>query len=1153
MFPLICAEQALAATTCAQLCALRLNHHVRFPSYGTRPVPHTNDEFMSGPALVVRHSRSLSAMEQQNLRDAARLSLGKSRQFRKVINEKSDDLKYSLRDSTRQQNANLTARLEEIENLLKQLRLACMEVIFYDFEYAHGKDVESALWSAHVVVNTEFRRVVTYVNAQNQVVLKRKVDKLYREFLKTSQFFYRGYIQRLSGQFYIPELQQVARGLQVDPFVPPQQDPAPTASLRTKLVGSCYLTLVRMGDLARYRCQNTEKPPKSSLDIALTYYGLARMLDPDDGASYHQTAVLYQPSANQLEIVYYFLRSVCVAKPHKLGVTNLERAFSSLLANQSGSKGSSRNATNRDHSEALTTWFLKLHAYYSQGVIFSAQDELEKEVLHRLEVCLKTPGNEELVFKMLLASIAACNFAFENIQDTKDWTIERSRSCQYLLLFQVRVAAILFRLFRSIVQDNAIGSTDHVQDTNDATFKSTIDLSASVARLLPLVRIYLAWIYVSREDLNRYQEWLEPSIRELYGLLADILTLLLPHAASNGDVIDSKYLLPEDVEVLGLKTFSDRKLPLFLEVQIIPKQDPPKCRKIRKPRKDALGIEHSAQTESIWRIRDILCCGIYLAGSTKSPLTITTTIENVDVWVYDKDGPLKSIDETKMTRLFAQVKMTAHKVSATTDDRLELDVADPESPAASTSLPQPGVPSTLYPRDEQKPLPNPGSMEFPGRSFGNRDSKLDYDDDMSADLNMAGMVDKLVDEGADEVRAQSGTTHGDTSYGMNSSVANDVFGNLMPSPVSRAPPTMAPVAPNGKAIPNLPWNYFYSPLPIKESGANPSVGDGLDVPRSVSGQIRSSSIGAEKQSLNFANYNNTAGIHGGPFSVYGSQLGYRATEVAPVPVPAPAAPPAPVDLNGPTSLSDQRAAALDNLKSALFAQYGTGATSTMQSPPYAYGQTVYADQKDASRSDQGHRARMSISSPLANVQSPASLEHDRKRVSQSFMDLQIGRPQSGATSQSPISRAMDMRNGAHHQATSPTNRMYDFARSDHQGIGYNGSNGSSGAGDTAFTQQAPAFPGSGSSLAFSNASSIWAGTPAVPEVPRGTVACNGNFFNATTAFGRSGNVNNRDDPTHFRNRLQELGAGVGESVAAYDRAVLESALADTTNTRSRPQ
>lgn len=291
-----------------------------------------------------------------------------------------------------------------------------MEVIFYDFGYAHEKDVEGTLWQAHVSFNGEYRQIVGRINSQNQVVLKRKVDKLYRDFLKTSQEFYRGYIQRLSSRFWIPELQQAAHGLNVDPLETPQPENAPPPALRTKLIGSCYLTLVRLGDLARYRCQGSDKPPpKASFEIALTYYGLAHMLNPDDGASYHQTAVLYQPSANHFEIVYYFLRSVCVAKPHKLGAGNLERAFKSLDS-QPSSRPNPRGSNVREVADPLLTWFLKLHAYYFQGKVFSAKEELENEVLHRLHGYLKADGNEKLALKMLLINIAACDVAFDGVK-----------------------------------------------------------------------------------------------------------------------------------------------------------------------------------------------------------------------------------------------------------------------------------------------------------------------------------------------------------------------------------------------------------------------------------------------------------------------------------------------------------------------------------------------------------------------------------------------------------------------------------------------------------------------------------------------------------------------------------------------------------------
>ncbi|KAH6654323.1 hypothetical protein BKA67DRAFT_275089 [Truncatella angustata] len=1081
-------------------------------------------------------------MEKSSLNEAAKLSLGKVRQIRNTIQEKAGDLKRILVDPQRNKNVNLITRLEDIENLLKELRLACMEVIFYAFNFAREKKIEGTLWEAHVIVNAEYRRVVDHVNTQNQVVLKRKVDKLYRDFLKTSQSFYTGYIQRLASQFHIPELLQVAHGLNVDVLVTPQQNRELSASLRMELIDSCYQTLVRMGDLARYRCQNTEKPPKSSLDIALAHYGLARMLDPDDGASYHQTAVLYKPSANNLEIVYYFLRSISVAKPHRLGARNLETARKSILNNQTGPRGNPKHSVGKLPSEALTTWFLKLHAYYLQGCAFTARDELEKEVLHRMEVCFKSEGTENLALRMTLLSMAACDFAFDNIKDTKDWTVERSQSCQYLLLFQVRVAASLLRTFKSIVQNDATTNVTLNPSNGSVTTLDEAGFSASFTRLIPLIRIYLAWIYVSREDLNRYQEWLEPFIRDLYVLLANVLTLLLPYANGNSGIIDSKYLLSEDTEALGLKVFSDRKLPLFLDVQILPGYNPPKCRKTRKDRKEIIGIDYGSKAETVWRIRDILCCGVYLAGSAKSPLTITTTADNIDVWVYLKDEPLKSIDEVNVTRMLAQVKMTAHKVGATADGQLDLTSPDSRSPIGPSLPEQTNLISAPGHHGKQDSYAEPQENVYIGPSAASVAPQLYLDDEMSADPNMAGMVDKLLDEDEDDVPVQSNKTHGETSYGMNSSAAKEVFGNLIPSPVANAPGlTIDPDTSRSKAIPNLPWNYFW-----QEAGANNLAEGGKDVPRSLSDQLGGGPI---EHGLNYASYTGAQKPIEGHFSMYGNQYG---SSVAQIPSAAVAAPTSPVraDPNSVTYSTDQQTAALDKLKAQLFAQYGGGAGSSSQSPAYAYGKSANQSQNGALLSGQshGHRSRTSFPSPLVNLHSlPASPGQTKDALSPSLLDVQLGRSQPGVTAQSPIGRAIDMKNEAQRQSSSPSSSGYGFARPGSQGLANTGLARSPGIGSTTFAQQLTALPATGSSPAFSNASSLWAGTPAArvaPEAPRGTVACNGNFFNATTPFGRSGFVNNRDDPTHFRNRLQELGAGAGESIAAYDRAILESALGD---------
>ncbi|ETS79948.1 hypothetical protein PFICI_07477 [Pestalotiopsis fici W106-1] len=1087
-------------------------------------------------------------MEQQKLRDAARVSLNKSHNARNAVHEKARELKNSLNDpqiSQKNKNGSLTAQLEKLETLLKDLRLACIEVIFYDFEYAQDKDVEGSLWQTHVDVNTEYRRAIGHVNSQNtqsQVVLKRKVDKLYRDFLKTSQFFYRTYIQRLAVQFDIPELRQVAQDLEVEESDVAQQHrpPPPLASLRSKLVKSCYLTLVRMGDLARYRCQHLEKPSKTNLDIALTYYGLARMLNPDDGASYHQTAVLYQPSANHFEIIYHFLRSVCVAKPHQLGATNLEKAFKPLLPQrtQNNSRNNARQLAGKGPSEALTTWFLKLHAHYSQGVAFSAREELEKEVLHRLEGSFKTENNEQLALRLLIANIASCDLAFENIKDAKDWTIERSQSCQYLLLFQVRVAVVLFRVFRPILEDERNADIDEDLEARKNPYGNP-GLSPSVKRLLPLIRIYVAWVYVARESLNLYQDWLEPYIRDLYSLLADILSLLLPYAISNPTTVDSQYLLPEDIEARGLKPFADRKLPLFLDVQIVPEYDPPKCRKTIKPRKEILHVDCRPQDEDIWRIRDILCCGIYLAGSAKSPLTIMTTTENVDTWVYLKDGPPKSFDEISMTRMFAQVKMASHnRFLAITDERVRRN--DPEDVASHQPLPP--QQTSMQPPVQHRQVQSAAHQIMAARSgragYAKSNSSLDDDISLSTEAKLAGMVDKLLDEDDDDdPYGFSSHPHGNTSYGMNSSAANEVFGNLMPSPTSRAPQSAA--AANGRQIPNLPWNYFFNPTPATESGVPQPARNGVDVPRSIAAQTAAASMGTGQRSPSLANYNNYPNSSAFAYQAYGAQQGYRTEQasIGSIPARVPSAAPA---LDSPTYSEDQRASALDNLRSALFAQFGSGTANHLQSPTFAYGQPFYSDRNDSAQSKEGHRARTSISSPLANLAKPVSGD----RMSQGFMDLQLGEAQGSA--------AFGVRDDTQLRDQSPKNGPYGLTRPESQVSSYNNSSARSPAfvGST-FPQQFTAISGNETSLEFPSSSNIWAGTPAGARAPRNTVACNGNYFDGTTAFGRNGNVNNRNDPTHFRNRLEELGAGVGESVTAYDRAVLEAAMDDADRKRSQ--
>lgn len=286
-----------------------------------------------------------------------------------------------------------------------------MTTIFADFSFARDHDVETILWQTHTSFNNAYRKVLGRIGDRSQVVQKRKVDKLYRDFLKTSQSFYRAYVQRLASQYDIPELRQAAHGLELETESSAGPETLPPV-LRSQLLGSCYMTLVRLGDLARYRCQHSERASKSSFDTAMTFYGLASMLDPNDGSCHHQMAVLHQQQGQQLDVIYRFHRSISILKPYALGPSNLDRALERYEAPSNSRRGSAR-----DPSDAMTIWFLRLHASYAKGTAFTAKEELEKEVLHRLEMSVKAEeGDEGIVLKMILINMAAYDIAMEKVK-----------------------------------------------------------------------------------------------------------------------------------------------------------------------------------------------------------------------------------------------------------------------------------------------------------------------------------------------------------------------------------------------------------------------------------------------------------------------------------------------------------------------------------------------------------------------------------------------------------------------------------------------------------------------------------------------------------------------------------------------------------------
>ncbi|KAI1434915.1 hypothetical protein GGR50DRAFT_363392 [Xylaria sp. CBS 124048] len=1006
-----------------------------------------------------------------------------------------------------------TTRFEEAEGTLAEFRLACMTVIFHDFEYAVEKKVEGSLWQCHTFLNGEYRKASGRLTASSQVVQKRKLDKLHRAFLKTSEQFYFVYIQQLYKRFTIPELEHIARREESLSIETPTDNASPPAPLRSKVLKSCRMTLVRLGDLARYRCQLSDNYSKTAFNTALDYYDLANSLDPDDGSAHHQLAVLHQIPSQHFDIVYHFHRAIAISKPHQLALGNLEREFKSPEDSQA------RKGSAIDQAQAMVTWFVRLHAFFFHGKHFSQQSELETEVLHRVELTLKNQSCDNTVLlKMILVNMAAYDIATEKVKSS--WTMEGSQSCQFLLRFNLRTMLIVLRTLHTTLHDETAATSVSENGSNDG--ESCVKFARSLLNVLPLFRLYLAWTYVTRADLVQYQEYLEPYIKDLYGLLADVLTSLNLYIGPTMNTMSSMYLLPEDTEAQGLRPLSERRLPLFFRIEEQQSSVPPKRVKAPKPQQTVFGRRFKEETEAVWRIRDIICCGALLAGSAKFPITLTTRNENgvdVETWVYaDETKITVSSNEVILSHLLTKLNFGDIKGSPENNAKSETSGSRTQS-VAEPSIPVPDNVSGAS-------ITQPDDMSSKLETL-DRPSKANYESDSgedSEDSEMVNMVMKLVDP-EDDIRPESNHAQTDSSYGMHSSTANEILGHVEAGPVQPSPIS--------KTIPNLPWAFFHKPTPhgansLEQKQLSPNV---YNTPRSVTAQFDGLTSSAYLDNL------------GAPHNQVlrsslsrGSNTGYAQNS----PIPITSSPSLPRKEYAPDSLEGSRSAVLEDLASALLAQHGLTCNNTSQggnltrtnaTPVWGQQNGIAEHQHPYPRIQDSNSVTSEYKHSNGNGYMEGPVDH-HNITTQSLDPLGPpghGRPTLGyASSSAGTSRFL---------ATGFATESFEAHHALGQGLPDYPQN-------SPWPYEAPRT----SSHKFPHPSSLITGAPgAVSVAPASGVACNGNFYNATTPFGRLDNgVNNRTNPTHFRNQLK---VAIGTSELPYDQQILQGAMMD--NNRNR--
>ncbi|KAI0180511.1 hypothetical protein GGR52DRAFT_247668 [Hypoxylon sp. FL1284] len=1020
-------------------------------------------------------------------------------------------------------NARTTSRFAEAEEALSELRLASVNAIFGDFEYATGKNIEGIMWQTHVFLNGEFRKTTNRLKSQGQVVVGRQLEKQYRAFLSTAEGFYTVFIQKWSERLYIPELHQIALCTDFPLLHNSNPESTVSAELNAMVLRSCRMTLAHLGDLARYKFQMSSRhsgrtpnkgpsKPNGNFNRALEHYGLANALDPHDGFAHHQMAVLHELQGDHLNILYHFHRSHCVEKPHPLGVKNIGLEFKRL------GNGSSRKG--QTPSDTMITWFLRLHAFYFEGEQFSQQSELETEALHHTELAVKSDADMVILRKMILINIAAYDVALKKVRES--WTMQRSQSAQFLLRFNVRtVLSLLTMLKAGLVDESATSPAPEDGEQMAADAESPICFSQRLMTLLPLVRLYVSWLYVSRDDVAEYREFLEPHVTDVFRLLASTLTLLNAMIDEASGTTSSKYLLPEDAEALGLKPISDESLPLFVKAEELFLS---KTNKTHKPRQRVFGRQYQPHTEAVWRIRDTLYCGILLAITPALPIGLTVAEHDgreFECWTFTDDVP--SIDEARIPgvlhKLEYKLKLGGMELkteeSAQQPTEPELLNDDAAGPSQRTSL------------DDDTDHPKPRRRLDKGKSVVRPAISPVLDPDSLRDSEMIEMVNKLVGPIQDD-EPQSSQAHADTSYGMSTTMANEILESFRKD--SGRPSSKS-------KVPNItPWCRFH------ESTSRPSSSQHGNFPLAPNGDYMAGISDDQIESHDSWLYANA--LVAGP----GSPQGVFAHHNHP-------------SRDSSTSLEMSRNAVLDSISSSLYAEHGL--TPNAQHNLSSFINPMNTNPLRSLRGTPSTPAHPAF--PAANSPQSGSTG---KFPTPNYMDRMISRPTSASLAQSRYETVGS--NGQPRQDDGSPSCLSDIVRDsspddddDGFGMGYEagGSPGESRArrlcknvapGPPIPQGQSPWAPGSAKNeyLTFSHPSSLFGGTLAPPRSPPHMILANGNYYNASTPFGRLGaDYNSQEDPTSFRNQLNSY---VGPSTFdSYDKQVLASALLEDNGSQAR--
>ncbi|EXJ83818.1 hypothetical protein A1O1_07445 [Capronia coronata CBS 617.96] len=505
----------------------------------------------------------------------------------------------------------------------------------HDFTAAVQAKVAMRLWEAHSKVNQRYRPFLAQFReeqAKKRPVERRKAEKLYLEFIKSSMRFYRGYIQRLASNFRdVPEVMEIARRFNLD-TLSADKPLSVDSILKKQIVGSCYSTLIRLGDLSRYR--ETELQTKErNWGPAKGYYELASVLDPASGISSNQLAVIALADQDHLRAVYHLYRAICVDNPAPLAQGNLKLEFKKIKKRSAQGMSILSEDAVPEGSRELQESFLLFHArcFLDEYVGY---EEQQNQIIHLLADELRERPYDTVVRKYCLINISAEDLAAKRVRGTSlshqphrwlTYADDVSAFRSFEVAQHMNIAT--FFMFLQLLLDELRPLVGDTGRTPHSSWDGSSRITPVTRRILPHLRLYSGWLLSTVQQLLANKS-LKVQIAALWQTYAEALSLLNLTFPVIRELSELSYLLDEDQDTLAFSAFCD-----FVRRTRFQDSD----NRSKSLYDEAAFGPRSMENEFLYRVKCLVKDGLYLCKKDVfGPLTIPLTFAGNRFIFYDE-------------------------------------------------------------------------------------------------------------------------------------------------------------------------------------------------------------------------------------------------------------------------------------------------------------------------------------------------------------------------------------------------------------------------------------------------------------------------------------------------------------------------------------